>query len=145
MAFSIDAADKELYEKLRVNGKFEKTLKNVERFKEIKEKEYPNSRLTTRISGVKVNEIQDVQDMVDMWAPYADIVAFTNYTPWESSYENPVNDIVLPCTELWRRLFVWWDGKVNPCDYDYKSYLSKWNIKSKNISSIWNSDEYKLL
>ena len=30
MAFSIDAADKELYEKLRVNGKFEKTLKNVE-------------------------------------------------------------------------------------------------------------------
>ena len=33
MAFSIDAADKDLYEKLRVNGKFEKTLKNVERFK----------------------------------------------------------------------------------------------------------------
>ena len=102
MAFSIDAADKDLYEKLRVNGKFEKTLKNVERFNEIKDKEYPNSRLTTRISGVKVNEIQDVQKMVDLWAPYADIVAFTNYTPWESSYENPVNDVKLPCTEWWR-------------------------------------------
>ena len=145
MAFSIDAADKDLYEKLRVNGKFEKTVKNVERFNEIKDKEYPNSRLTTRISGVKVNEVQDIQQMVDMWAPYADIVAFTNYTPWESSYENPVNDVKLPCTELWRRLFVWWDGKVNPCDYDYKSLLSKWNANETPISELWNSDYYKKL
>jgi radical SAM protein with 4Fe4S-binding SPASM domain len=145
MAFSIDAADKELYEKLRVNGKFEKTLKNVERFNEIRYKHYPNSRLTTRISGVKVNENQDVQKMIDLWAPYADIVAFTNYTPWESSYENLVNDVSIPCTELWRRLFVWWDGKVNPCDYDYKSLLSKWNTTDKPISEIWNSDYYKML
>jgi sulfatase maturation enzyme AslB (radical SAM superfamily) len=145
MAFSIDAADKELYEKLRVNGKFEKTLRNVERFNEIREKEYPNSRLTTRISGVKVNEDQDVQKMVDLWAPYADIIAFTNYTPWESSYENPINDVSIPCTELWRRLFVWWDGKVNPCDYDYKSLLSKWSASKTPISEIWNSDYYKML
>jgi radical SAM protein with 4Fe4S-binding SPASM domain len=144
LALSIDAADKELYEKLRVNGKFEKTLKNVERFNEIREKEYPTSRLVTRISGVKVNDIQNVDDMVEAWSPYADVVAFTNYTPWESSYENPINDIKLPCTELWRRLFVWWDGKVNPCDYDYKSLLSNWNVKDVGISEIWNSEYYKI-
>ena len=39
-------------------------------------------------------------------------------------------------------MFVWWDGKVNPCDYDYKSKLSLWNVKEKNISDIWNSKEY---
>jgi sulfatase maturation enzyme AslB (radical SAM superfamily) len=143
MAFSIDAADKDLYEKLRVNGKFEKILKNVERFNEIKEKEYPNSRIVTRISGVKVNETQDVQEMIDMWQPYADIFAFTNYTPWESTYDNPVNNITLPCTELWRRLFIWWDGKVNPCDYDYKSILSNWNVSDITISEIWNREIYK--
>ena len=49
MAFSIDAADKELYEKLRVNGKFERTLKNVKRFNEIRKSDYPDSRLVTRI------------------------------------------------------------------------------------------------
>ena len=145
MAFSIDAADKELYEKLRVNGKFEKTLKNVKRFNEIREKEYPNSRLTTRISGVKVNDIQNVDEMIDQWASYADIVAFTNYIPWESSYENELSKVETPCTELWRRMFVWWDGKVNPCDYDYKSILSKWNVNKKNISEIWNSDYYNFL
>ena len=142
MVFSIDAADKDLYEKLRVNGKFHKTLKNVERFVEIKEKEYPNSRLITRISGVKVNEIQNIDEMVNHWSPFADIVAFMNYTPWESSYDNPENEITFPCTELWRRIFVWWDGKVNPCDFDYKSLLSKWNASNTSISEIWNSDFY---
>ena len=29
---------------------------------------------------------------------------------------------------------------VNPCDYDYKSTLSKWNEYS--IKMIWNSDYY---
>ena len=142
IVFSIDAADKDLYEKLRVNGKFDKTMKNIKRFVEIKEKEYPHSRLITRISGVKVNDAQNLDEMVGVWSPYADIVAFTNYTPWESSYDNPVNKIELPCEELWRRIFVWWDGKVNPCDYDYKSLLSKWNASNTPISEIWNSDIY---
>ena len=38
--------------------------------------------------------------------------------------------------------FVWYDGKVNPCDYDYKSKLSKWNVNNNKISEIWNSSEY---
>jgi sulfatase maturation enzyme AslB (radical SAM superfamily) len=142
MVFSIDASSKELYEKLRVNGKFEKTIKNIQRFNEIKAKHYPNSRLVTRISGVKVNEMQDVEQMTKFWSTHADIIAFTNYMPWESSYTNPINDFKLPCTELWRRLFVWWDGKVNPCDYDYKSMLSKWNSNKIKITDIWNSKEY---
>ena len=134
-----------IMKKLRVNVKFERTLKNVKRFNEIRNKEYPNSRLVTRISGVKVNEAQDVELMVDKWASYADMVAFTNYIPWESSYENELSGIETPCTELWRRMFIWWDGKVNPCDYDYKSILSKWNAYDKDISDIWNSDYYNFL
>ena len=93
LVFSIDAPDKDLYERLRVNGKFEKTMKNIENFVNIKEKHYPNSRLVTRISGVKVNEMQDIDEMEKVWAPFADLVAYTNYTPWESTYENPINKI----------------------------------------------------
>ena len=145
LCLSIDAADRDLYEKLRINGKYEKIIKNVKRLKKIKESEYPDTKLTTRISGVKVNKNQNLNDMVNRWKSYADIVAFTNYTPWESSYTNPQNDIIQPCTELWRRMFVWWDGKVNPCDYDYKSMLSNWNAKQGSITKIWNSDYYNML
>ena len=145
MAFSIDAADKELYEKLRVNGKFERTLKNVKRFNEIRKSDYPDSRLVTRISGVKVNQNQNVDEMVKKWSSFADMVAFTNYIPWESSYENEISGVQTPCTELWRRLFIWWDGKVNPCDYDYKSTLSKWNANNMSVNQIWNSKYYNFL
>ena len=142
IVFSIDERDKEAYEKIRINGKFDKVVSNLERFNQIRNTQYSRSEKIIRISGVKINEQQDIDKMREKWGDIADIVAFTNYSPWESSYDNPVNDISKPCTELWQRMFIWQDGKVNPCDYDYKSILSKWNIKDQSIKSIWNSNEY---
>ena len=83
--------------------------------------------------------------MKNQWKDFADIVAFTNYTPWESSYENKINDITTACSELFQRIFVWWDGKVNPCDVDYKSELSSGDIKNNSISELWKSDNYNNL
>ena len=36
-------------------------------------------------------------------------------------------------------MYVWFDGKVNPCDADYKSYLSFGSAKEYNIKELWNS------
>ena len=36
-------------------------------------------------------------------------------------------------------MYVWWDGKVNPCDADYKSYLSYGNAKESSIKDLWNN------
>ena len=77
--------------------------------------------------------------MNKFYQEFADEIALVNYDPWESAYENPVNDIKETCSELFRRIFVWWDGKVNPCDFDYKSTLSKWNAKTHSIKEIWGS------
>ena len=85
------------------------------------------------------------EEMKNQWKDFADIVAFTNYTPWESSYENEINNITSPCPDLFQSIFVAWDGKVNPCDYDYKSLLSKWNAKETTISEIWQSNHYNIL
>ena len=145
IVFSIDEKDKDAYEKIRINGNFEKIIKNLELFNNIRNKDYKRSDKIVRISGVKINENQNIEGMKKKWGDIADIVAFTNYTPWESSYENSINDITDPCGELWSRMFIWQDGKVNPCDYDYKSLLSKWNINKKSITSIWNSEEYEYL
>ena len=142
IVFSIDSKDKEAYEKIRINGNFEKVVENLERFNHIRNTQYTRSDKVVRISGVKINDQQDIDKMREKWGDVADIVAFTNYSPWESSYDNPINEIKTPCTELWQRMFIWEDGKVNPCDYDYKSILSKWNIKDNSIKSIWNSKMY---
>ena len=42
-------------------------------------------------------------------------------------------------------MFIRWDGKVNPCDVDYRSHLSLGNIKDTNISKLWKSLKYNML
>ena len=145
LVFSADAADSVLYSKLRVNGKLEKILENIKKFKKIKEKNYPRSKIITRVSGVKVNEKQDLGAMEKFWGNLVDQVAFVDYMPWENVYLSKHSKIQMPCSDLWRRMFVWWDGKVNPCDVDYKSELSVGNINGNNISDLWKSDNYNKL
>ena len=145
IVFSADAADKETYEKIRVNGKFERIMANLELFAEIRKKHYSKSKHIVKMSGVKISDEQSIEKMEKQFKKYADVIAFVNYTPWQSSYENEPNNLEHACEELWTRMFVWADGKVNPCDYDYKSLLSKWNAKNTTISEIWNSKEYNLI
>ena len=83
--------------------------------------------------------------MEKVWGDLVDQVAFVNYNPWENSYNKPPNDIVESCSDLWRRMFVWWDGKINPCDVDYKSLLSVGNFSKNNIHEMWNSEKYNEL
>ena len=144
IVISSDAAEKENYEKIRVKGVFEKVMKNLEILFNTKMK-FPNSRTIIRVSGVKINDKQDLNKMKDVYGKFTDSVAFVNYLPWESSYENKKNNIESPCTDLWKRLFVWYDGKINPCDYDYKSFLNKYNFADKSLKDAWNSEHYNQL
>ena len=148
IVFSVDASDKETYEKIRVNGNFEKVKGNIELFHKIKSRDYPESKTISRISGVKLNKNQDLPTMIGMWKDLVDQVAFVHYLPWESAYDNQVNTIKSACSELWGRMFVWWDGRMNPCDYDYKSVLTERlnpTFPEQSIKDFWSSDFYSSL
>ena len=145
LVFSADAADSAMYSKLRVNGKLEKILENIKKFNEIKFKQYPDSKIITRVSGVKVNDKQNLDEMEKYWGNLVDQVAFVNYVPWENVYVSGETKIQTPCSDLLRRMFIWWDGKTNPCDVDYKSNLSVGSIENNNISKLWRSAHYNEL
>ena len=145
LVFSVDAASEPLYSQLRVGGKLDNVLANIERFQKIRATQYPDANLITRVSGVKMSDQQNLDEMQSFWGELADQVAFVNYNPWEDTYHSPVNGISQSCSDLWRRMFVWWDGKVNPCDVDYKSMLSVGKFTGGNIGKIWRSTEYDVL
>jgi hypothetical protein len=146
LVFSADAADATTYAQLRVNGDFDKVMGNIRRFKEIKERDYPNSRLITRVSGVAFDrERQDHQKIEEFWREYVDQVAFVDYNPWENAYDNEPNGIDEACSDLWRRAFVWWDGKMNPCDVDYRSFLCPGTVGDESVSEIWTGQGYTTL
>ena len=145
VVFSADSASEPSYSKLRVNGQLDRVYNNIKRFREIQERHYPQSRVLTRGAGVKFSGADELQLMENFWGKLVDQVAFVKYNPWENSYGQPVNDVKEACSDLWRRMFVWWDGKINPCDVDYKSYLCIGNIKSDTLSNLWKSSKYMSL
>jgi len=145
LVFSADAADPELYAQLRINGKLERVLQNVRQFAEIRAKHYPKSRTITRVSGVHYSNKQDFKQIDSFWQAYVDQVAFVDYNPWENAYETPANGLTTPCSDLWRRTFVWWDGRMNPCDVDYKSTLAAGSVGERSVSVLWRGELYESL
>jgi len=146
VVFSVDAADAATYERLRVNATFERTLRNIERFCGIRERDYPESRVITRVSGVAVDGVgQDRSRAREFWMQMVDQVAFVAYNPWENAYDQPDKGIDRACSDLWRRTFVWWDGRMNPCDVDYRSTLSSGTVLDVPLSNHWRGESYSRL
>jgi len=143
VVFSVDAGTKNTYEKIRRLGKFDKVVSNIENFQNIREKYYSKSPTITRIAGVKVNDEQDLLQMSNFWSNYVDEVSVKIASPRWDSYNNNINSETNPCLNLWYRLYIWYDGIANPCDFDYKSFLQKGNLNKNSIINIWNSDEFQ--
>ncbi len=145
IVFSADSAEEPLYSQLRVNGALDTVLRKIEMFQNIRVKHYSDSKLISRVSGVRVNDQQNLEPMQKMWGGLVDQVSFVKYNPWENVYKAQPNTINDPCSDLWRRVFVWYNGVVNPCDCDYKSTLALGNIQEKQITELWQSKEYQKL
>lgn len=145
LVFSVDADSDPLYSKLRVNGNFEKVHGNIKRFHEIKAEEFPESRLIVRVSGVEYGEEQKIDTMNSVWKKFADQVAFVEYNPWETVYDSALSEISTPCSDLWRRMFIWWDGRACPCDVDYLTTLMNESVVFKTVAEIWGGSQYEAL
>ena len=142
VVFSIDAHSRELYEELRVNGKFERIARGLSLFKKIREDYYCRDDSIVRISGVYMDERQDMNLMYQAWGQYVDQITFVKYNPWENVYASEQTHLSEACSDLWRRIFIWQDGSINCCDTDYKSTLLSGSCLGSDLSSIWQSEQY---
>lgn len=144
LVFSVDSAGDPLYGSLRVGGKFETISRNIKQFAEIRRRHYPESRLVTRISGVKYSDAQDLDEIQAYWRDDVDQVAFVEYCPWENIYDNSPNGLTKACSELWRRMFVFWDGSVGVCgDPDFKGTIKPGMVHETPIMDIWRGPVYE--
>lgn len=142
VTFSVDASTAESYEKIRVRGKFDQVLANIKLFNKIRETRYPSSSTTTRISGVAVDPDQDPNEMNFFWSELVDEVTIVpNQQRWDS-YNNPRFNRKELCKILYSRMYVWWDGTCNPCDFDYKSLLKVGNAHTDSLKDIWHGERY---
>lgn len=142
LVFSVDAAVKEDFEAIRVGAKFDKIVENIETFNEIRRKEFPHSSTRTRISMVLIDDGQDVESAMQFWKEMVDEFAFRWAIPRVHIYRQGNHTAQRPCSLLWERLYIWWDGIVNPCDEDYLSKLSPGRIDTDTtIKQIWQGEQ----
>lgn len=141
VVISADHYQKDEYERLRKNSNFEKVLKNVDNLFKIRKK-FKDNFTEIRVSGVDVDKNLNKEKFKNFWIERSDHVtssfAFERWNTYENKVHPEIND---PCENLWDRMYVWFDGKVNPCDADYKSYLSFGNLKLSSISEVWNNKQ----
>lgn len=140
LVVSSDHYIKEDYERLRLGSNFEKVVANVDNLYKIRNKFYPDSITEIRISGVDNDKNLDRTKFYDFWIKRSDHVSATFASERWDTYNNKVHpEINDPCQLIWDRMYIWWDGKTNPCDADYKSYLSYGNAKENTIKELWNN------
>jgi radical SAM protein with 4Fe4S-binding SPASM domain len=145
-AFSFDGFDAETYERIRVNGDFEKTVGNIVRFLEIKKSlgarkpvtlieliNFPGLResaaksrdaLVKRFEGLPLDKIY-IKDLHNWAGDTGDVAERTSYAP---------------CTFLWHALIIFWDGSVLPCTQDFFGFYVLGNVGESSISEVWNND-----
>ena len=150
--FSLDAIKEETYSKIRLGGKFTKTMANIDLFlKKKKELNSPLPIVGVNFVKMKLNE-HEMQEFRDYWNERVDFVVIQEFmTPdTEGDYEtlkgesqNPVSDF--KCNQPWQRLYIRGNGEVTPCCAMFGSYLKLGNMESSNLYDLWNSSEAKNL
>lgn len=146
LIISFDSPYKEKYEKVRVNASYDKVLKNVIRFNEIRNEmgiEHP----VTRINFIKFPDTsdQEVHDMIELFKSHVDSIGVLGYIETDNAHRKVLKDegrkSKFVCSQLLTRLSIYDDGTVVPCCSDYDTEMVLGNLKENTIKEIWNSDK----
>ena len=154
ISFSLDAATKETYDKIRVGGDYDKVVKNINILLEMKKKRefiFPLVRVSFYRNKINFSEISQFKEI---WEDKVDFVSFSHfYNPFVGvdRYNSIENEYRVEgyrpdlCIEPLQRLFIFNNGNVAPCCSMFGGNLIMGNIHDSSIYDIWNSDELKKL
>jgi radical SAM protein with 4Fe4S-binding SPASM domain len=148
LILSIDGASKEMYERMRVGGTFEKTLDIATQFLE-KKKAMGKEKPYVRVQIIRTKETEtEIVDYVKKWLPLADSVYAHNLdgmVPWLGNVMMNDEEVKrknahrLPCTQLWKVINVFWNGDVSACCHDALGDMVLGNLKNSTLKELWNS------
>lgn len=146
---SLDALNKDTYEKIRAGSDFDRVINNLNRL--IQFRNDMGSRTRIMVSIIDQPEVEaELQDFIDYWAPKVDKVITRSYT----SVGGLVDVAKLkvsgsngrwPCPQLWRRLFINVDGLAEFCVEDWFDETIIGDVKKMSIHQIWISSSYQKL
>lgn len=149
--FSLDSISKEIYEKIRINAKFEETVEKVKLFHKVRQK-LGYEKPVIRISMVRMKENDhEASEFQNFWGDFADEITYTDYRNQDGldktnryTKERKENKSYA-CPALWQRLTINATGEVTACCRDAGKRLTLGNLDEKkdNLIDIWNGENLK--
>jgi len=143
---AMDGVTKDTYERVRVNARWEKSLRNVERFLELKQQRGAATRMVMQIIAMDATRAE-VDDFVRRWTrPGVDQVNVKHLDTWGDQNERisahkdehealPMRRI--PCPNLWYHGYIFWDGTLTSCERDYDVKTPLGNVKD-GVLRAWH-------
>jgi len=144
LIISLDSAEKDRYEKIRVGAKFEKVYTAVEDL--IKQRnEHPKTRMHIKVNFIEMDEDDpaDKDKFIAYWSGKVNRISILRYLDCQEGEErlyhrkNYMQDNDFCCPELWRRLVILSDGTATLCPRDMKKHYVIGNVLEQSVSDIW--------
>jgi len=165
MIISLDGVDQDSYEKYRLNGNFEKVIKGLQRFVQIKnERNTKMPLLALQFLVMKHNENQigqvkklakeigldrllikniEVRSLNEARAWLPQNKKYSRYNLSETSF-NVKNSGKKSCSRPWLSTLINWDGSVVPCCFDKNGQFEMGNINSESsFKEIWTNRSFR--
>lgn len=152
--FSFQGATKKQYELMRNNKMYDVLKLNILKFVKLRgNKEYPFIHISSTMTDETEEEIND---FVNYWGNIVDSVGIGKTNLSRLSYhqiksletinklkilqkQETIKKFYRPCTEVYQKLSVDWNGKVSCCCGDYDNFLVVGNVNKTTLFDIWNN------
>jgi len=151
LRFSLDAATKETFEKIRIGAKYDSVMKNIERFIKIRDQEGLKLPMVgVNFVKMKVNE-HEVDEFIEKWRDEVDFIViqefmppelecdYSEFFPSDSTYQNQVKNS-FNCQQPWQRFYIHNNGDVSPCCTTFSSELALGNVNNQSLYELWHSE-----
>ena len=147
LTISLDSADKQRYEKIRVGAKFEKVYAAVEDL--IKQRNgHKSTRLHIKANFIEMDEKDSTEKdkFIAYWKDKVDRIGILRYLDCQNQErlahkENYRQDDDFCCAELWRRLVILSDGTATLCSRDMQKHDVLGNINEQTVADIWTGNK----
>ncbi|MFH1423802.1 MAG: radical SAM/SPASM domain-containing protein [Candidatus Nealsonbacteria bacterium] len=136
ISISFEGTTAEVYEKYRAGASFEKVLKNIKDFVQLRN-EMKKEKPLVRIQTVALPELVPVMDEYKhFWEKIADEIAFIDFKDYSHLNQDLIGDWA--CPYLWQRMMVRWDGTITICQFAYSDSYNLGNInQGDTIQAAW--------
>jgi len=144
---SLDAINKDTYEKIRRGSNYDTVMRNAHNFIKLRDQLKAKTKILVSIIQQRESE-NEYDDFVAYWTHRVDKVISRVYTSIGGLVDTSKIKIDnkgdrWPCPQLWRRLFINVDGLAEFCVEDWHDKTIVGDLNGASIKDVWSSSEYE--